>query len=167
MTDPFMQLPVSLFKQQTMLEVKSCNDYTAGYGLVLSDQEIGELMESRKEVLQDYGRIELGGGILKKLIMEFADSPYLIQDNYVNTLAELQECFYYFKNEALEDLTDDDLITLMKEYFDDECQGSVEYLETTILENICRDIRYHSEEYRFQDGYEDDYTEFFDDGARD
>ncbi len=165
--DHFMQLPVLLLKQQTLLEVKSCNDYTAKYGLVLSDQEIGELVESRREALQDYGRVELGGGILKKLIMEFADSPYLLQDNYANTLAELQECFYYFKNEALEDITDDDLILLMKKFFDDECQGSVEYLETTILENICRDIRYGTDEYWHQDGYEDDYTEFFDDGAND
>lgn len=94
--------------------------------------------------------------------MEFADSPYIYQDNYVTTLTELQECFYYFKGEALEDMTDDELIYLMKEYFNDECQGSVEYLQSTALENICCDVRYKDKQYRDLIGYEDNYIEFFD-----
>lgn len=162
MNDNFMFLPIAVLKQQTMEEVKNCNDFTVKFGLQLSDQEIKRLIENRKDALDSNGRIEFGGGILKKLILEFADSPFIYQDNYMNTIMELQECFYYFKGEALEDLTDDELIHMMKDYFDDECQGSVEYLQSTALENLSRDVRYQEKEYSSMTGYEDNYLEFYD-----
>lgn len=161
MNENFMFLPVSMMKQQTAVDIKKCNDFTSKYGLVLTDQEIQTLVEHRKETLERNGRIEFRGGIIQKIIMTFADSSYIYQDNYLETLLELQDCFYYFKNESLEEMTDDELINLMKEYFDGECQGSIEYLESTVLENICKDVRYGREEYRSQGGYEDDYRDFF------
>lgn len=162
MMDDFMLLPVSELKKQMIEEVKSCNDFTVKYGLQLTEPDIQSLVENRKDALKSSGRIEFGGGILKKLIMEFADSPYIYQDNYVSILMELQECFYYFKSESLEELTDDELIHFMKIYFDDECQGSVDYLQSTALENLCRDTRYQTNEYSRFTGYEDNYEDFFD-----
>jgi uncharacterized protein YbcC (UPF0753/DUF2309 family) len=163
MSDEFMFLPVSLLKQQTITELRKCNEYTAKYGLQLSEQEIGALVENRKEALESNGRIEFGSGVIQKIILEFADSPFIYQDNYANTIADLQDCFYYFKNESMEDMTDDELLKLMKKYFDDECQGSVEYLQSAILENFCRDVRYGSKDYRYTTGYEDNYIDFYDD----
>ncbi|HKL79888.1 MAG TPA: DUF6323 family protein [Mobilitalea sp.] len=160
MNDNFMLLPISILNQHTLMEVRKCNDLTEQYYLTLSDQDIGLLMENRKETLESNGRIEFGGGVIQKIIIEFADSPYMYQDSYVSTLMELQECFYYFKNESLEQISDDSLIRQMKLYYDNVCQGSVEFLRTTILENISRDIRYGKEIYRDSDGYEDDYTAF-------
>jgi hypothetical protein len=157
-----MLLPIALLNQQTAADVRRCNDLTQKYGLQLSEPEILLLVENRKDALEKSGRVEFGGGVIQKIIMEFADSPYLYQDNYVNTLMELQECFYYFKNDALEILSDDELIKRMKKYFDDVCQGSIEYLQTTMLENICRDIRYGTNKYKDMDGYEDNYIEFLD-----
>lgn len=162
MSDQFMLLPVALLNQHMATAIKKCNEFTTKYGLQLSDTEIRDLVESRKEALEKSGRIEFGGGILQKLIIEFADSPYIYQEVYSDTLTELQECFYYFKNEALDELTDDELLRLMKKYFDDVCQGSLEYLRSTMLENYCRDIRYGSKEYRNADGYEDNYIDFLD-----
>jgi hypothetical protein len=161
MSDDFMFLPVVLLKQRAIAEIKKCNEYSVKYGLQLSDEQINLLIENRKESLEESGRIEFGGGILPKLILEFADSPYIYQDNYLDTLTQLQECFYYFKNESMEEISDDELIHLMKKYFDDECQGSAEYLQSTILENISRDTRYKTIGFRDNDGYEDDYTEFY------
>ncbi|MDF2541484.1 MAG: hypothetical protein K0S47_1202 [Herbinix sp.] len=160
MNQNFNFLPVAMMKEQAMLELKQCNDYSARFGLLLSEQEISMLIESRKDSLSTNGRIEFGGGIIKKLILEFADSPYIDQDNYADILTELQDCFYYFKNETLEDMTDDELILLMKDYYNDECQGSVEYLQATVLENISRDIRYRSNYYKDLNGYEDEYSDF-------
>lgn len=161
MSEKFMFLPVSMIPQQSIVEVRKCNDFTSRYGLQLTDQEIHLLDEKRKEALERNGRIEFMGGILQKLIIEFADSPYIYKDNYVSTLEELQEDFYYFKNESLEDITDDELIKLMKEHFDHRCQGSLELLRGTVLENICRDTRAKSKEYTEQDGYNDTYNFFF------
>lgn len=162
MSDSFLFLPVVLLNKHMITEVRKCNDYTNQFGLQLSEEEIGALVEHRKEALQKTGRIEFGGGIIRKLIMEFADSPYINQDNYLETLTELQELFYHYKNESMEELTDDELIKVMKHYFDDICQGSLEYLSSTALENYCRDIRCGKNDYRNFTGYEDNYIDFLD-----
>lgn len=162
MSEQFMFLPVALLNQQMMTEIRNCNDFTSKYSLQLSDADIHELVENRKEALANTGRIEFGGGIIQKIIIEFADSPYIYQDNYTETLTQLQELFYYYKNEALEELPDNELIQVMRKYFDDICQGSLEYLNSTMLENYCRDIRYGTKEYRDSNGYDDNYEEFLD-----
>ncbi len=162
MSNQFLFLPVALLNKNMITAIRKCNDFTVNFNLLLSDTEIQELVEHRKEVLDKNGRIEFGGGVMQKIIMEFADSPYLYQDVYFSTLVELQECFYYFKNESLEEISDDELIKIMKYYFDDVCQGSIEYLQNTILENYCRDIRYGTKDYRDSDGYDDNYVDFLD-----
>lgn len=168
MDNQFMLLPGLFLKQQTAAAIRECNDYTTRYCLQLSEQEILQLVENRKEVLERTGRVEFGGGVIQKIIMEFADSAYINQQDYTETLMELQECFYHFKNESLENLTDDELIQLMKRFFEDVCQGSIEFLQTSMLENYCRDMRYGTKDYRTIDGYEDNYVDFLDwDGRED
>ena len=50
---------------------------------------------------------------IKKLIEAFCDSPYIMQSNYEETLEELQDIFYFFKGEAMEQISDDELIEFM------------------------------------------------------
>ena len=126
--------------------LRATNALTARYGLTLYEQDIATLMEKRAAALSETGRVEFGKGILEKLVFAFCDSPYLFQDTYVETLLALQDAFYYFKNESLESLADDELIAFMKEHFDGDCEGSVDYLTGTLLEDLCRDIRYDEEE---------------------
>lgn len=168
MKELFLLLPIVLQNRQTMIQLRDCNEVTARYGLILSEPGMQMLIENRKEALGNFGRVEFGGGIIQKLIYEFMDSPYLYQDNYTDTLLDLQECFYYFKNESLELITDDDLIRIMRKYFDEVCHGSVEYLQTMMLENHCRDIRYETtgnkdtEDFEFSDEYEEDDIDYLD-----
>ena len=129
-------------KKQAIIELKSCNELTIKYGLVLSDLDINELVEHRFKSLENTGRIEFEEGILKKIIEAFCDSPYIMQQNYKDTLMELQDCFYFFKGEAMEQIADDELIEFMKIHFNGECQGSLEYLSGTNLEELCRNTRY-------------------------
>ena len=89
--------PMKLLKKQALEELKDCNSLTLKYGLSLSEQQMEELIEKRFEALRANGRIEFGQGILKKLIYEFCDSPYLMQENYQETLMELQDIFYFYK----------------------------------------------------------------------
>ena len=51
--------------------------------------------------------------------------------NYVETLVRLQEIFYLYKNEVQDNLTDDELLHLMKEQFEFLCFGDLDYLEGT------------------------------------
>ena len=41
----------------------------------------------------------------------------------------------------MDELTDDELIDLMRKAFDGECQGSLEYLEETYLDQTARMVR--------------------------
>ena len=84
------------------------------------------------------GRIEFGEGVLKKLIRAFSDSPYLWQENYEESLLELQDAFYYFKKESEDYFSDDELISLMKDVFNGVAQGSLDYLIGTTLPELCR-----------------------------
>lgn len=122
-------------------KVIGCNEYTKKYGLSLSNQEALQLMESKKNNLKQQERVEFGEGILDKIIYAFCDSPFIYQDNYVDTLEALQEIFYLYKNESLDELSDDELIDYMKKCFDGICQGDLDYLEGTCLDKFCRKIR--------------------------
>lgn len=129
-------------KLQTSAELRECNEFTEKYGLSLSEQQIQNIVEKRFQALKDTGRIEFGKGILKKLIFEFCDSQYITQENYQDTILELQDSFYYFKNESLDLISDQELITFMKRSFDGVCQGSLEYLNDMTLGDLCRNTRY-------------------------
>jgi len=132
-----------LMKQDTyyLEKVLQSNSYTRQFGLQLSEHEVLELLQDRKCSLQEQERVEFGEGILQKIIFAFCDSPYIYQDNYVDMIAQLQNIFYLYKNESMDELTDDELLSYMKEKFENECQGSVEHLEDTCLEGFARMIR--------------------------
>lgn len=108
------------------------------YGLTLSESALQRLLLLRAEVLQQTGRIELGGGVLEKLIIVFCDSPYVVQSKYEDTLAELQELFYYFKNECRDLVTDDELLDAMRLTFNSVAHGSVEFLGDIDWETMYR-----------------------------
>ena len=128
-------------------KVMQTNQYTERFGLVLSEEEANFLVQERSSSLRQEQRVEFGEGILPKLIFQFCDSPYLSQDNYVESILRLQEIFYLYKNESLDDLSDDELLDYMKEKFDGVCQGDFEYLEGTVLEEFARNVRAESRKY--------------------
>ncbi|HPE16862.1 MAG TPA: DUF6323 family protein [Oscillospiraceae bacterium] len=122
-------------------ELRALEEVTAPYGLSLSEEQIRNLVERRFDALRETGRVEFGGGVLGKLVRAFCDSPYLTRENYEETLLELQDSFYYFKNESMDRLTDDELIEFMKRVFSGRAQGSLDYLAGTSLEELCRYAR--------------------------
>lgn len=133
-------------------EIRRCNDLNQIYGLTLTESDITELVELRGNALRSTGRVEFGGGILPKLIRAFCKSPYVDPYNYATTLAELQDAFYYFKNESEDRFSDDELIEFMANIFNGQAHGSTEVLTTISLEELCRwarngfDNRYADEE---------------------
>ena len=153
MKSNFMLIPPVMINKLAVSEIISFNEITSRYGLVLSRVEAGELLETRAKALSSNGRVEFAGGIINKLILQFCDSPFLSQFNYVSTMNDLLETFYYFKNETLDEISDDELISLMKQYFNQKCQGSIELLQNRELESLARNIRYGIRDYAGQ--YED------------
>ena len=119
-------------------EIRCCNDLNRLYGLTLTEKDITELVELRGQALRNTGRVEFGGGILPQLIRAFCKSPYVDPYNYAATLGDLQDAFYYFKNESQDRFSDEELIEFMEKVFNGQAHGSTEVLTTISLEELCR-----------------------------
>ena len=141
-----------LNQAQGLKQLQETNQYTEQFGLRLSEEDTALLMEERNNTLQAERRVEFGPGILPRLIYEFCDSAYLSQDSYRDTLIRLQEIFFRYKNEMLDEITDDELLHFMREQFDDVCCGDLDYLEGTCLEVFAGAIRAGYGEYQATEG---------------
>ena len=123
-------------------KVIETNKDTERYGLVLSEQDARAIVENRKKSLQEQKRVEFGEGITPKIIREFCDSEFVRQDNYADTIMRLQD-----------EITDDELLHLMREQYDKLCFGNLDYLESTCLYDFAEAIRVGYRGYHNTDGY--------------
>lgn len=162
-----MKTMLSLFsaataETMTICELLKTNELSQRFGLALSPQDAQDLAATRQKVLADNGRIEFGSGAIGLLVQIFASSPYLNRDTYAQTLHDLLEIFYYYKGEFLETIGDRELILMMKDFFDNECRGSLEMLQNKCLVFAAHDVRFGGTA-----GRPDDETEYGEDGGGD
>ncbi|MEN6418168.1 MAG: DUF6323 family protein [Clostridiaceae bacterium] len=108
----------SALEQRLKSELSACNGMTGKYGLSLSESAVLAIAQKRSETLLGTGRVEFGESVIPKLIEAFCDSPYLLQDDYEETLCALTEAFYSFKNDCFDRLTDDELIKNLRACYD-------------------------------------------------
>ncbi|MGE5631976.1 MAG: DUF6323 family protein [Caulobacteraceae bacterium] len=142
-----MTLP-SIFRSMNLImsevqisEMLQTNEESQKNGLTLTTEDAKEIIEARNHTLQSYGRVELDIEVSKKLIRSFCNSPFINQEDYATTLKELQEVFYYMKNETEDKIADDELIEIIRDYFDNYCEGSIELLQGRELEAFARAVR--------------------------
>ena len=90
------------------------NEESKENGLVLSEEEATALVEAKRDTLREERRVEFGDSISPKLIRTFSDSSFINQEDYAKTLARLQEIFFLYKNESMDMVTDEELLTIMK-----------------------------------------------------
>ena len=152
---------ILLQEQNQLSKVIKTNELTEQFGLCLTEQDAKLILEERKNSLVEQRRIEFGEDIATKIIYEFCDSDYIHQSNYVDTIIRLQEIFYLYKNEMQDEITDDELLHLMKEQFENLCFGDLDYLESTCLANFAEAIRAGYSGYKGSAGY-GEYSKFDD-----
>ena len=140
-------------KQTQIAQLLETNQYTKRFGVALSREDAKLLAEERIEVLKKEQRVEFGQGILAKIIYAFCDSAYIIQDQYRDALLRLQEIFYMYKNEMLDEITDDELLEFMREQFEQVCYGDFDYLEGTCLNIFSQAIRAGYQGHKATQGY--------------
>ncbi len=132
--------PDALLKREAAADILRVNRTTAPAGLILSQSQVIALVSARDRALNGTGRVELGGGVVEKLILAFYDSPFFQPDQAVETFEGLLEIFYYLKNETFDSIGDSDLIAFLREHFDGECKGSLELLQGVSLDRLVRRI---------------------------
>lgn len=125
-------------------EILESNKLTEQYGLTLNEAQAIELSKTHSSALKQNGRIEFGGGVVQKIIKEFCDSPYITKYNYADVLNELTDMFYYYKNETLDLISDDELICFMAKSFNGSCQGSCELLASRELFDLAHNLRFYN-----------------------
>jgi len=151
---------MELLQRKNQLEkVMEANRVTEKFGLRLSEQDAELILEERGNALREQKRVEFGEGIAVKIIREFCDSDFIDQNNYVDTVVRLQEIFYLFKNEMRDEITDDELLHLMKEQYEYLCFGDLDYLEGTCLDNFAQAVRAGYGGYKGSEGY-GEYSKF-------
>lgn len=161
MEDNLFELMQQKKQEEEIRALVAVNEKTEEFGLTLSYEEARELVVRRNDSLKSSQRVEFGDSILNKLIYQFCDSQYINQDNYLQTLTDLQDVFYQFKNEAEDNLTDDELMTFMKEQFEEICTGDIDYLAGTCLEKFAEAVRAGYEGY-METGGHGEYGQFDD-----
>lgn len=134
----FFELILAENQKSEIARVLETNVKTEQFGLMLSEEDAKELMIARHDSLKKYHRVEFGEGILPKLQFAFCDSQYVVQDKYRETLKQLQDLFYRFKNEVMDQMTDDELISFMRNQYEGVCAGSADRLETALCRLAAR-----------------------------
>ena len=122
-------------------QILKTNETSKENGLTLTEEEAKALVAARGDTLREERRVEFGDSISPKLIRTFADSSFLNQEDYAETIARLQEIFFLYKNESMDMVTDDELLAIMKNAYENESAGDLEYLEGTALEAFARSVR--------------------------
>ena len=138
---PFGQDATQIQLAAAARELASCNKTLQRHGLSLSAEDVQALVVGRIESLDTSDRVEFGGGVSKELVLGFAGSPFVSQATFVETLLELQDLFYEFKNESLEQITDDELVATMRSLFDDVANGDTGRLAEALFDGLGRHVR--------------------------
>lgn len=124
---------VELALRAAKAELAACEDLMDRYGLRLTASQQAALAARQQRALAQTGRILLEGGVLQRLVYAFCDSPFIQPEDWAETLGELIDTFYEYKNESGDALSDDELVEWMARLFDGPAQGSLDYLAGTSL----------------------------------
>jgi len=136
------RLPEVLRRMEESLrgELRACNALSARFGLTLSEEAMQAVARRRVAALRETGRVEFGKSAVPKLIEAFCDSPYLLQEEYEETLGELTDAFYALKNDSMGQVSDDELIEKMRACYD-AYEGGLDAVIGLTLSAILRGRR--------------------------
>lgn len=143
----------TLSKQKAETEIMALNEKTEQYGLTLTPQDVKALLQTRSEELTANGWVEVGGGILPRIIEAFCDSSFIDQRNYVETMQELLRIFYFAKSILMDRISDDELIDYMKDSFENRCMGSLELLRGRELKHLAEKLNCWNKTHMRRRGY--------------
>ena len=109
-------------------EILELNEKSKIYGLTLNKEDVKKIITSRNNTLKSYGRIELDINVTKKIIEVLYESQYTDKDDYVELINDLQEIFYYLKNETLDQISDVEIIEIIDDIYN-KCSGRIDIVQ--------------------------------------
>lgn len=118
--------------------IMALNEKTKEFGLILTEEQIENLVDVRKYSLMDNSLLEIGSSIIEDIILEFYSSPYISKIDYDETLYELVEIFYSLRNIFNYKVPDAYIIKAMREHFDTDAYGATELLIKLVSSDIYK-----------------------------
>jgi hypothetical protein len=109
------------------------NNESFEYGLMLSREDVEVIVEWRDASLKHMGRIDLGIDITKKMVEFIYKSQYTNREDYLEAVVDIQDLFYYLKNETLDLISDDDAIDLLSDMYEKFC-GTIRNIQSEVEE---------------------------------
>ena len=120
-------------------EILKINEESSVYGLILTSENVEGIIKSRGYSLKTYGRIDLNMDATKKIINKIYISQYTDKDDYVEIINDLQDIFYYLKNETLDKISDNEIIDIIGEFYE-ETSGRIDNVQN-LAEKYALDFR--------------------------
>ena len=116
------------------------NGVISEYGLFLSVKQVNELAFAVQKSLRESDRIEIGSGIMPVIAEEFSSSVFINQENYVSVLEEIISIFFKVKTAVCDNISDKNLVRLIKDYYENKAFGSVELMSERDIDNLIKFI---------------------------
>lgn len=104
--------------------------------IILTKENVLELIHTKNNSLKEIGRIDLTNSILQNIILTFIDSTLIDKDNYMEILLSLTETFIYYENIFSKKLSSEEILKYLKMEFESN-EGSIDLLNTISLERLC------------------------------
>lgn len=145
-----------LKREGYVTQLLKINDEIQDNELMLSTSDAISIIETREQVLGKYDRIEIGLDPISLIVKKFKGSSFIDSNNYVNTINDLIELFYYMKNETYDKIGDNELICILYDSYNTECFGAIELLRTK-MEEYARNFRIKIANSEFEDKRKDIY----------
>ena len=128
---------LSIFEDKQLISVQNkmvanqlmqLNDSIAENGVVLSQADCTDIAEFRRDALIESERLEIGLGIVGRIVTEFSDSGFVDQNNFRQVVEDLLECFYTLKNETEDRASDDQVMEFLHYLFEVSVGGDTSKL---------------------------------------
>ena len=103
--------------------------------IVLTKENVLELIYNKNNSLKEIGRIDLTNNILENIVLTFVNSSFLDKDNYMEMFLSLTESLIHYENIFSKKLSSEEILNYLKMEFESN-EGSIELLNTISLERL-------------------------------
>lgn len=122
-------------------EILNLNERSQEYGLILTPDDVDNIVKSRNHTLNSYGRIDLNMDVTKEIMEILYKSQFTDKDDYVEMINDLVEIFYFLKNETFDEISDKEIIEIIGEFYE-ETRGRIDNIQDK-AEKFSIDYKYN------------------------
>jgi len=110
-------------------DIAALNAVIAEKGLYLPQNDVREIVRVRMRALVENCRFEIGIASIEKIVNSIYTSPFVNRSNFTETLCTFIRLFYYIKTASYDSISDEDVIRVLKDMYENVCYGSLKEMK--------------------------------------